>query len=303
MSCLHAAAKPWSTTKALRSICFFARSFALKLTPINLSVNIFFVCILTEVSLVVMSTSEKATQQFAAPSGKQQILAGSEQTPELSHHVRQASHEAATIQFDATLGKEDLDREQTEESSCNEQVDEENPPSPTTADIEVATPEAHAVPVDEAREAKMLEIFNAPLIEGKLIETPGYTKWLLRMSMTCAFLSCLAIAGMAIYVFAVDPQNDGIPMEYASIAPSTAPPTTKPERDVWPASPSEPVSESVPVDNAVDFRGDPPSVSSDSSSPVFAVFIAAIVLTAVFALGFFICFCWNRSHHVRKRRS
>jgi hypothetical protein len=249
-----------------------------------------------------MLTSEKATQQFATPSEKQRIFSDNHKTPEFSDHVSQLSHEAATIQFDSALTKEDLDQEQTEESSCHEQVDEENPPSPTTADIDIATPEAHAVPVDEAREAKMLEIFNAPLIEGKLIETPGYTKWLLRMSMTCAFLSCLAIAGMAIYVFAVDPQGDDIPMEFASITPSTAPPTAKPERDVWPASPTEPVKESAPADN-VGFTGDSPSVTSDSTSPIVAVFIAAIVLTAVFSLGFFICFCLNPSQHARKRRS
>jgi hypothetical protein len=245
-----------------------------------------------------MSTSEQATQQFAGTFNNQQSLAGSDKASELSHHVRQASHESPTI---AALVKEDSDQEQNEDSSYNAQVDEENPPSPTTADIEIATPEAHAVPVDEVREAKMLEIFNAPLIEGELIETPGYTKWLLRMSMTCALLSCLAIAGMAIYAYVVDPLSDDIPFDFASIAPSTSPPVVEPEKDVWPASPSAPVSESAPEDN--EFRGDPPSVSSDSSTPIFSVFISASVLTSVFALGFFICFCLNRSQHSRKRRS
>lgn len=200
-----------------------------------------------------------------------------------STHVHRADNRDVTVQLGSVDVNESLnmDQGQDEEDACNVDSDVERPPNPTLSVIDAATPEAHAVAVDELREAKMMEIYNTPLVEGELLSPPGYAKWLLPMSMTCAFLSFVAIVCMVIFVFVVEP--DDPPMELASMAPSYSPVD-------WPIQPEANESDGAS------------SSASSSSTSLFGILMAAIVVPSVFTVGFLVCFCMTRARHSQKRR-
>ena len=243
--------------------------------------------------------TENACQQATHFLEKQQDVAFNAKAQK-STHVPQTSRDDVPEQFDVVYVNEDLhagEKQEEEGDACGVNSDVESPPDPTLIVIDATTPEAHAVAVDELREAKMMEIFNTPLVEAKLLAPPGYVKWMLPMSMACALLSFLAIAGMAIFVFVVDPYSDDNNLKSATTKPSDAPADFSNTGGFSPDMPAVPESS--------ESDGPPPSEPSTSGSatPFFAMLIAAIVLTSLFAAGFFISFRLTRTQHSRKQRT
>lgn len=213
-------------------------------------------------------------------------------------YVRQTSRDDVPAQLDVVYVNEGLDIDQKqEEDDCDMVSDVGSPPDPTIIEVDATSPEAHAVAVDELREAKMMEIFNAPLVEAKLLSPIRYAKWMLPMSMMCALLSCVAIAGMAIFVFVVDPYSDDNPLQSASTKPSDAPADFS---NTGGFSPDMPI---LPESNESDGPQPLEPSSSSSTTPLFVMLIAAIALTSLFAVGFFISFRLTRTQHSRKQRS
>lgn len=197
------------------------------------------------------------------------------------------------------IGSHVMNEEQKEEDTWDASEDLECPPM--AVEFDTTIPEAQAVVVDELREAKLMEIYNAPLVEGELLSPPGYAKWMLPMSMACALLSCVAIAGMAVFVFVVESPIVDTPIKLDPIS-ATLSPTLSPDHrlPLSTQSPSVYDPDWPIVPEVIESDGESSSASSTSAVSFFAMLVTAIILTALCSVAFLICFCRIRTQ-LRRR--
>ncbi|GAX12569.1 hypothetical protein FisN_13Lh018 [Fistulifera solaris] len=142
-------------------------------------------------------------------------------------------------------------------------------------------PDIQAEPVDEQQEAKLLEILHAPVVQGEAVSAPKYARYLLPISLTCTFLSLMGIAGMAVFVFVVKPNEvQPIPTPAPTLSPSAVSTLTSstffptlyvdPESDMAPA----PISSTfIAVGNETVPPVLPPQSEMADSAPVGTVMV------------------------------
>ncbi|GAX27870.1 hypothetical protein FisN_13Hh018 [Fistulifera solaris] len=163
-------------------------------------------------------------------------------------------------------------------SACTiEAGDSDNVDPVLSKETYMLPPDIQAEAVDEQQEAKLLEILHAPVVQGEAVSAPKYARYLLPVSLTCTFLSLMGIAGMAVFVFAVKPNEvQPIPTPAPSVSPSAVPTLTfsiyptiyiKPESDMAP-----PVSSTfIAVGNETYPPVLPPQSEMADSAPVGTV--------------------------------
>lgn len=223
-------------------------------------------------------------------------------------HLQPAMASEETVQgstMPMNKSQEVNQEEHGEEDTWDMGEDVERPPTSIVVDLDMSIPEAHAVAVDELREAKIMKIYNMPLVPGMLLPLPGYAKWMIPLSITCAFLSCLAVVGMAVFVFVVDPYNATTPVKLDSMAP-TLTPTLFPDGLLPNISAKPPNADKaewpiVPDTNESD--GVSPSASTSTSVSFLSFWVAVIALTALSSLAFLVCFFCIRKQQAQRLKT
>ncbi len=187
-------------------------------------------------------------------------------------------------------------------SACTVEAGNSNDVDPVfSKETYMLPPDIQAEAVDEQQEAKLLEILHAPVVQGEAVSAPKYARYLLPISLTCTFLSLMGIAGMAVFVFVVKPNEvQPIPTLAPTVSPSAVPTLTfsmyptlyvDPESDVAPAPissifttvgnetvppvlpPQSEMADSAPVGTVMDPNERttlPPSVNTGKKKPTMA---------------------------------